>query len=153
MLDVQFAVQDVHPLDRSGRELQFAYHPSSRALRRAAFGRTFALTAIPIEQHLGVRYWWSCLLCGRPCRFLYHFEIGLVSPPKVVIGCRECLALTYASRARHRCADQDVIAAARGNAFARQRVERRAERLSARISTSRDLIALGCKRILQRVLL
>ena len=146
VLDVQFAIADVHEFDRRSPALRFRYEPRQRVMGRRATDRSVDLAVTRSQQHFGVRHWWSCPGCDRRCRFLYHFEVGWGWTSSDAVGCRECLALTYASRSRHRCADGDRVAAIRGNAEAAARVMRRAERRRMRSELALDAHGLRGRR-------
>lgn len=128
VLDVHFALADVHPMDRRVHMLRFFYEPSVMILRRHSLHPCVVIHLRCTRQRVGVRFWWACPRCGRQCRLLYHFSVRGEGNMIHVLGCRSCLGLTYASRSRHRCADGDVAAARRGDAGALQRVEKRAQR-------------------------
>ena len=133
VLDVQMVVDDLHPVDRRQRHLlRFHLDLPTRILSRQQTKRSVPLDVVVTPQRLGVRHWWSCPVCGRRCRFLYLFEVGAGSGADSVVGCRVCLGLTYASRSRHRCADQDRREADRGGVEATARVRRRLDRAATR---------------------
>jgi len=139
VVDVQFAIDDMHAHDRRHAMLRFFFfdpvtnqvslHPSDDAWR---------LEITRSRQVLGERIWWRCPLCGRRRRFLYYFVAAATPEPQRVLGCRPCLGLTYPTRARHRCPDQDQRAAAMGNEAAGERVQRREAREARRFEIDRE---------------
>ena len=126
VLDVQFAVDDIHPLDRSKVFMRrYYFHPEHLLLDLHASPAAIELRLTASAQNLGERYWWACPTCGGRRRYLYFFRLadtGEPDPAAGVLGCRHCLGLTYRSRARHRCDDHDRERALHGGLRAAARV-------------------------------
>lgn len=147
VLDVQFAIDTLHPIDRQKLYGDcFYFHRDKLVLDNRPGQGAQALTVASNPQHLGVRYWWACPSCGRRKRLLYFFFVAANFqgyPSRGALACRTCLGLTYASRSRHKCAEQDAIDAGRGNPGAiarvksrRRKVQRNHDELLARMQRS-----------------
>ena len=125
ILDVQYPIDDLHTLDRQQRTaIRCYFHPDSLLLTLHPRTHAHELHVVKTQQHLGERHWWACPTCGQRKKHLYHFIAGhppASSAPAHVLGCRTCLGLTYASRSRHRCPDQDEREARQGDLQAAMR--------------------------------
>jgi hypothetical protein len=148
--DAQFAIDEVHSLDRRFTELRFQFHPESRVVSLRQSPGSLRLDVVRSQQNLGLRWWWACPVCGRRCRYVYFFEVGRRADVSQVLACRTCLGLTYASRARHRCTDQDRRAEARGDEAARERQDRRRIRRAHQDGVQRDRLAVLVGRLRRR---
>ena len=138
LLDAQLAIDDVHSIDRRKLfMLRYAYDCERRALTRGVSKGACELRLVATRQRVGERCWWVCPSCGRRCRFLYHFRVGRSGGDEDALGCRVCLGLTYPSRARHGCQDQDRVQAARGDPAAAERQRRRDERAAKKAEHER----------------
>ena len=126
VLDVQFVVDDLHNLDRSKIYMRrYYFHPDQLVLNLAASSGAIELRLLVTTQNLGKRYWWACPTCGARRRYLYYYRLPDSQRPNTVsglLGCRQCLGLTYRSRARHRCDDHDRARALDGDLKAAARV-------------------------------
>jgi hypothetical protein len=126
VLDVQFAVDDTHRLDLSKVYMRrYYFHPECLLLNLHPSPTAFELRLVTTAQNLGVRYWWSCPICSGRHRYLYFFRISHqtgTGSSAGLLGCRQCLGLTYRSRARHRCDDNDRERAFHGDLKAAARV-------------------------------
>ncbi len=60
---------------------------------------------VTIPNFGGVRWWLECPMCEGLRSVIYG--VVFTSQPGCAVGCQKCLGLTHASRARHKCADQD----------------------------------------------
>lgn len=72
--------------------------------RGAVFGLQLTATGAPDAR--GVRVWLTCPRCSRRCGVLYaapYGRGGVLPRGQYVMGCRDCLGLTDASRQRHKC--------------------------------------------------
>ncbi len=133
VLDVQFPIDDLHPIDREkAHMIRLYFGPQDRMLTRHASEHAYCLQIAITKQHLGVRHWWACPGCGRAARYLYYYEVGhragLHDEEDCVLACRKCLGLTYASRSRNRCRDHDRRLALQGDLQAAMRVLMRVQR-------------------------
>ena len=121
VLDVQFVIDDLHPLDRHKISMaRYYFHPDRLMLDRCSDDSAKELQIIVTSQHLGVRHWWACPDCSRRARYLYAFRATVgdahtCGASASVLACRECLGLTYASRSQHRCPGHDEGRARRGD--------------------------------------
>jgi hypothetical protein len=126
VLDVQFAVDDIHRLDLSKVFMRrYYYHPEHLLLDLHPSPNSCELRLTATSQNLGVRYWWVCPTCGGRRRYLYFFRVADQARTNTsggILGCRQCLGLTYRSRARHRCDDHDRERAFDGDLKAAARV-------------------------------
>jgi len=141
VLDVQFAVDAIHWYERRQPTLCFFFDPATKHVSLQPSDHAWRLEVTRSRQVLGERVWWRCPVCGRRRRFLYHFVVAAAGEPRPVLGCRTCLGLTYPSRARHRCPDQDRRAAADGDEAAADRIRRREAREAHRfeVACERDV--------------
>ena len=125
VLDVQYPIDDLHPLDRHKLSMaHYYFHPDTLVLNRHPDDHAHQLQIIVTNQHLGVRHWWPCPACGRKVKYLYFFSAAHVSTsqaPASALACRACLGLTYASRSRYRCPDHDQRRARQGDLKAAMR--------------------------------
>ena len=126
VLDVQFVVDDTHRLDLARIYMRrYYFHPEHLLLDLHPSLNALELRLTVTSQNLGVRYWWSCPTCGGRRRYLYYYRVvdGTKSDsPSGILGCRQCLGLTYRSRSRHRCDDHDREKAFEGDLTAAARV-------------------------------
>jgi hypothetical protein len=134
VLDVQFAIDDLHPLDRSKMSMRrYYFHPDRLQLNLVSGRTALQLTLLATAQNLGVRFWWACPTCGSRRRYIYFFRLGNKRQNRAcdgILGCRDCLGLTYRSRSRHRCDDQDRVEALDGDLKAATRALLRIDRKS-----------------------
>ena len=138
LLDAQLAIDDVFSIDRRKLfMLRYVYDCERRALRKGVAKDAYELRMVATRQRVGERCWWMCPSCERRCRFLYHFRVGRSGGDEDALGCRVCLGLTYPSRARHRCHDQDWAQAARGDPAAAERERRRHQRAAKQVDLER----------------
>jgi hypothetical protein len=126
VLDVQFAVDDLHHLDRAKTYMRrYYFHPDQLVLNLVPSSDAIELRLLVTTQNLGERFWWACPACGARRRYLYYYRFIDCQLPDAgagVLGCRQCLGLTYRSRARHRCDDHDRRRALDGDLTAAARV-------------------------------
>ena len=125
ILDIQYPIDDIHPLDRQQRTtIRFYFHPHKKQLTLHPSRHDHELHVVKTKQNLGDRHWWACPTCGQRKKHLYYFIAGHANhttAPAHVLGCRTCLGLTYASRSQHRCPDHDQHQARNGNLNAAMR--------------------------------
>ena len=125
ILDIQYPIDDIHPLDRQQRTtIRFYFHPYNKQLTLHPSRHDHELHVVKTKQNLGDRHWWACPTCGQRKKHLYYFIAGHANhttAPAHVLGCRTCLGLTYASRSQHRCPDHDQHQARNGNLNAAMR--------------------------------
>jgi hypothetical protein len=126
VLDVQFAVDDIHRLDLAKIFMrQYYFHPENLLLDLHPSPNAFELRLTATSQNLGVRFWWLCPTCNGRRRYLYYYRMPdqtWSGSPSGALGCRQCLGLTYRSRSRHRCGDYDREKALSGDLGAAARV-------------------------------